>query len=123
MKFNRLVIFLIVIISSTMLFGLAGCGTGSYDTEFPLPSNVEIFTKFDDDSINYQTSLSLNELVEFYRDEFADAGYDERDINTEINDAIISIVWDGHTSGNAIVVQGVDLGDGKVNVNVRLEDI
>ncbi|MDK1080137.1 MAG: hypothetical protein QGM50_00250 [Anaerolineae bacterium] len=123
MKFNRLVIFLIVIISSTMLFGLAGCGTGSYDTEFPLPSNVEIFTKFDDDSINYQTSLSLNELVEFYRDEFADAGYDERDINTEINDAIISIVWDGHTSGNAIVVQGVDLGDGKVNVNVRFEDI
>jgi hypothetical protein len=33
------------------------------------------------------------------------------------------MVWDGHPSGKAIVVQGVDLGDGSVNVNIRLEDV
>ena len=93
------------------------------DSEFPLPSNVDNFMKLDDGSINYQTSMSLNEVVEFYRDEFAAAGYQERDITTVINDTTFSIVWDGHPSGQAIVVQGVDLGNGSVNVNVRFEDV
>jgi hypothetical protein len=73
--------------------------------------------------INYQTTMSLNEVVNFYRGAFKDAGYDERDITTVVNDTTFSIVWDGHPSGQAIVVQGVDLGDGTVNVNVRFEDV
>lgn len=97
-------------------------GSGKYDTEFPLPSKVENFTKLDNDSINYQTPMKLTDVVEFYRDEFERAGYDERDITTVINDDTFSIVWDGHPSGKALVVQGVDLGNGTLNVNVRLEE-
>jgi hypothetical protein len=33
------------------------------------------------------------------------------------------MVFDGHESGKAIVVQGVDLGDGMVNISIRLEDV
>lgn len=93
------------------------------DTDFPLPSDVQNLMDLGPGGINYQTSISLNEVVEFYRDAFANAGYDERDITTVINDTTFSIVWDGHPSGQAIVVQGVDLGDGTVNVNVRFEDV
>jgi len=97
-------------------------GSGKYDTEFPLPPKVENFMDLGDDSINYQTPMKLPEVVEFYRSEFASAGYDERDITTVINDDTFSIVWDGHPSGKALVVQGVDLGNGTMNVNVRLEE-
>jgi hypothetical protein len=97
--------------------------SGNYDTEFPMPPNVENFMDLGDGAINYQTSLGLTEVVDFYRSEFANAGYNERDITTVINDDTFSIVWDGHPSGQAIVVQGVDLGNGMVNVNARFEDV
>jgi hypothetical protein len=100
-----------------------GGGSGDFDTEFPLPSDVENYMDLGEAGINYQTSMDLNEVVEFYRGAFKGAGYDERDITTSITDTTFSIVWDGHPNGKAIVVQGVDLGDGTVNVNVRFEDV
>jgi len=33
------------------------------------------------------------------------------------------MVFDGDPSGKAVVIQGVDLGDGTVNVSMRLEDV
>jgi len=101
----------------------ASGGSVDVDTDFPLPSDVENLMDLGDGAINFQTSLSLTEVVEFYRTEFAKAGYVERPITTVINDDTFSIVWDGHPSGQAIVVQGVDLGNGTMNVNVRLEDV
>ena len=103
--------------------GLEEGTSGNYATEFPLPADVQNYTDMGSGSINYQTSMKLNDVVAFYRDAFAKAGYEERDITTVINDTTFSIVWDGHPSGQAIVVQGVDLGNGTVNVNVRLEDV
>jgi hypothetical protein len=97
-------------------------GSGSIDTEFPLPSDVQNLMDLGDGAINYQTSMNLTAVVEFYRAEFGKAGYVERPILTVINDDTFSIVWDGHPSGQAIVVQGVDLGNGTTNVNVRLEE-
>lgn len=100
----------------------APAGSGKYETEFPLPQEVENFKDMGNGVINYQTPMSLTDVVEFYRGEFELAGYDERDILTSIEDMGFSLVWDGHSSGKMIVVQGVDLGNGTVNVNVRLED-
>lgn len=97
--------------------------SGNYDTEFPLPDNVQNFMKLDENAINYQTSMKIPEVIDFYRAAFENAGYEERDITTVINDTTFSIVWDGHPSGQAVVVQGVDLGNGTTNVNVRLEDV
>ena len=98
-------------------------GSGKYDTEFPLPPKVENFIDLGDDAINYQTPMKLTDVVEFYRNEFDKAGYEERPILTVIDDNTFSMVWDGHPNGKAIVVQGVDLGDGNTNVNVRFEDV
>jgi hypothetical protein len=88
-----------------------------------MPPKVENFMDLGDDAINYQTPMKLDDVVAFYRAEFEKASYDERDITTVVNDDTFSIVWDGHPSGKAIVVQGVDLGNGTTNVNVRFEDV
>ena len=138
MKRKSIFLVLTVLMLVTLACGLFGGGgssgvgdspssssgdSGKYDTEFPLPSKVDSFTKLENGSINYQTSMKLTEVVQFYRDAFKNAGYTEREILTTIDDTTFSIVWDGHPSGKAIVVQGVDLGNGNVNVNVRFEDV
>lgn len=73
--------------------------------------------------LNYASNLSIEELVEFYRSEFTALGYTERTLLTVIQDGTVNLVFDGHPSGNAIIVQMVDLIVLGVNVNVRLEDI
>lgn len=93
-----------------------------YDTEFPLPDNVQNFTDLGDDQINFATSLTVEESIAFYRDELGKMGLTEREINTAITDDTFSMVFDGHESGKEIVVQGVDLGD-TTNINIRFEDV
>lgn len=73
--------------------------------------------------LNYASNLSIEELVEFYRSEFTALGYTERTVLTLIQDGTVNLVFDGHPSGNAIIVQMIDLIVLGVNVNVRLEDI
>lgn len=97
--------------------------TGEYNSDFPLPPAVENYLDLGGGGINFQTTMTLDEVVDFYRGAFGDAGYTEREITTVINDTTFSMVWDGHSSGQAIVVQGVDLGNGTVNVNVRFEGV
>lgn len=92
------------------------------ETEFPLPEDVENMDDLGNGAINFQTSLSLPDAVTFYRFAFMDLGYVEREINTSIEDTTFSMVFDGHESGIAIVIQGVDLGE-SVNINIRFEDI
>ena len=139
MKHNRLLLTLVVLVFASLACSLLGGGSsksgvgdspsavegesGDQAAEFPMPPKVENFTDLGDSSINYQTSMKLTEVVDFYRDQFGKAGYVERPILTVINEDTFSMVWDGHPSGKAIVVQGVDLGDGSVNVNIRLEDV
>jgi hypothetical protein len=101
----------------------AGSSTGSFDTEFPLPASVSNFTDTGDGSVNFQTNLSVEEAVAFYRDALAKAGLTERTINTAITDTTFSLVFDGDLSGKAVVVQGVDLGGGTTNINIRYENV
>jgi hypothetical protein len=92
-------------------------------TEFPLPENISNFTDLGNGAINFQTNLSITDAIAFYRDAFSKAGYTEREINTAITDETFNLVFDGHASGKAIVVQGVDLGAGSINISIRLEDV
>jgi hypothetical protein len=95
----------------------------SFDTVFPLPDDVQNFTGDGGKSpINFQTSLSLDEVIEFYRQAFTEQGLTERTILTEISDSGFSMVFDGWPSGKAVVIQGVDFGT-SINVNIRFEDV
>jgi len=96
---------------------------GTYNTEFPLPQDISNFIELGNGAINFQAKLSVKDAIGFYRDSLGKQGYKEREINTAITDATFSLVFDGHSSGKAIVVQGVDMGSGSVNINIRFEDV
>ena len=97
-------------------------GPASYDTVFPLPDDVQEFLTMGDGQINYQTGLSMDEIIEFYRQSFADMGLTERPILTVIDDSAFSLVFDGWENGKSVVLQGVDFGT-SINVNLRFEDV
>lgn len=91
-------------------------------SEFPLPDGA-INIQEVGGSTNFQVKMSLDDAMKFYVDTFTSQGYTERPILTVTSDTTFSMVFDGHESGKAIVVQGVDFGDGTVNINIRLEDV
>lgn len=93
-----------------------------YDTEFPLPEDVQNFMLIGD-QVNFATSLTVEEAIEFYRGALGDMGLTERTLNTAITETTFSMVFDGHENGKAVVVQGVDLGNGTTNINIRFEDV
>lgn len=128
MNRSRSLVFLALIGVLALACGLgggaaAGSSTGSSTTKFPLPSSVKNLTQQPNGEVNFQTSMSLKDTIKFYRDAFAKAGFKERTINTAITDTTFSLVFDGDPSGKAIVVQGVDLGGGTTNVNIRYDTV
>lgn len=98
-------------------------GSKEYDTVFPLPQDVENFTGHGGESqINFQTNLTIEEVIDYYRQAFTKENLYERDTNTTITDTAFSMIFDGHGNGKALVIQGVDLGNGKTNINIRFEE-
>ena len=93
------------------------------ETDFPLPDDASNLINMGNDIVNFQTNLSLDDAMNFYRDEFGRLGYTERDGLTVTSDTTFSMVYDGHESGKAVTVQGVDLGDGTVNISITLVDM
>jgi hypothetical protein len=100
----------------------SGGDEASAKTDFPLPDGAMNVQEMGG-STNFQVKMSLDEAMKFYMDVLTSEGYTERPILTVTSETTFSMVFDGHESGKAIVVQGVDLGDGTVNVNIRLEDV
>lgn len=100
-------------------------GSAQFDTEFPLPENVQNFMKVPqfDAGINFQTDMNLEEVVAFYREEFTLHGLSERELLTVIDDSSFSMVFDGSPNGLAVILQGVVLGPDQTNVNIRYEDL
>lgn len=102
--------------------GSGGGGTSNVETEFPLPDGAMNVQDLGG-TTNFQVKMTLDEAMKFYQDVLTKEGYTERSLLTVTSDTTFSMVFDGHESGKAIVVQGVDMGDGTVNVNIRLEDV
>ncbi|HLB47138.1 MAG TPA: hypothetical protein VJL59_08925 [Anaerolineales bacterium] len=94
---------------------------GQTSSEFPLPDDATNVVEVTG-TVNYQTGMSLEDVMTFYREAFGSQGYIERELLTVTSDTTFSFVFDGHASGKAIVVQGVDLG-GSTNVSISLQDI
>ncbi len=128
-KYQWFVALSLVVMASLACGLLGGSGSGGssssggYNTKFPLPSNVSNFTSQADGQVNFQTNLSIKDAIAFYRDAFTKQGLKERTDNTAITDTTFSMVFDGDPSGQAIVIQGVNLGSGKTNINIRYEKV
>jgi hypothetical protein len=95
----------------------------SYDTVFPLPDDVQNFVGEGGESqISFQTRLSIEEAIAFYRKVLDDAGLTEYEVLTSIQDDGFSLVFASWPSGEEVVVQGVDFDD-SVNISIRLEEV
>lgn len=92
------------------------------ETDFPMPSDAYNVTEAGGSLIFY-TKLSQEEAMAFYRAEYTSRGYTERAILTVVSDTTFSMVFDGDSSGKAVVIQSVDLGDGSRTISIRLEDV
>jgi hypothetical protein len=101
----------------------SGGDSSTVKADFPMPSDATNVMEVGNGVLNFQTKSTLDECMAFYRDEFVSGmGYKEREILTVTSETTFSMVFDGHESGKAIVVQGMDLGDGTTNISIRLED-
>ncbi|HXF84668.1 MAG TPA: hypothetical protein VNK49_04700 [Anaerolineales bacterium] len=98
-------------------------GGSAASSDFPMTEDAYNVVEFGDNGILYYTKLPLEEVIAFYRAEYTSRGYTERELLTVIEEGTFSIVFDGDPSGKAVVVQGVDLGDGSRTVSIRLEDL
>ena len=93
------------------------------ETDFPMTDDAFNVVDVGDGSLLYYTNMSLEDVLEFYRDEYTGMGYTERELLTTVSDGVFSIVFDGDPSGKAVVIQSVDLGDGSRTIAIRLEDV
>lgn len=94
----------------------------SGDSDFPMPDDASNVVSIAG-TTNFQTNLSLEEAMTFYRDVYGKQGLTERELLTVVSDGVFSLVFDGHPSGKSVVIQGVDLGDGTVNISITLQDV
>jgi len=101
----------------------SGGGGKTSDAGFPMTDDAFNVTEIGDGSRLYDTKMSLEDVMKFYRDEYSSMGYEEREILTVVSDGIFSMVFDGDPSGKAVVIQSVDLGDGSRTVSIRLESV
>lgn len=99
-----------------------GSGENTVDTDFPMTPDAYNVTQAAGSLIFY-TKLSLEDTMQFYRDEYTSKGYTEREALTTVSEGIFSMVFDGDPSGKAVVIQSVDLGDGSRTVSIRLEEV
>jgi hypothetical protein len=92
------------------------------ETEFPFPADAHTCMDLGSNGAMCQSGESLADIAAFYRAEFSAKGYTERELLTVESDAVISLVFDGHESGQTIVLQCVDLGTGSASITLRFED-
>lgn len=101
----------------------SGGSGSSVETDFPMTADAYNVTDIGDGSLLYYTNLSAEEAMDFYRAEYTAKGYTERELLTVVSDGVFSMVFDGDPSGQAVVIQSVDLGDGSRTIAIRLEDV
>lgn len=103
--------------------GTGGGGGTTTESDFPMTPDAYNVTDIGDGSLLFYTELSAEEAMDFYRQEYTAMGYTEREILTVLSDGVFSMVFDGDPSGQAVVIQSVDLGDGSRTIAIRLEDV
>ena len=96
-----------------------GAGSISRNDDLPVPPGAVIILSTID-SINYNISMSLDEVMQYYRQEFAKIGLKENTTLTVEFKGGFSMVFDDPKKGKT-VLQATELASGKVVVTIRHE--
>ena len=89
------------------------------ESEFPVTSDAfnVISTS---EMVTFQTKMSTDDLLKFYRDEFAAQGYTEDESMAITFGKTFTLAFTGHSSGKVIYVVGADAGDGSIYITITL---
>ena len=63
----------------------------------------------------------MNTMDALYQQELSEQGLTERIVLHNETETSLSMVFDGAPNGKSVVMQGVDLGGGMININIRYE--
>ena len=91
--------------------------------DFPMTQDALNLASIGDGGLVYETQMSINDVMKFYRAAYAAKGYVERKELTTVSEGNFKMAFDGDPSGQAVVVRSEDLGDGSLLITVRLEDV
>jgi len=96
-----------------------GSVTVGGESEFPKTSDASNVISAPD-MLTFQTKLSSDDVIKFYRDEFDKQGYKEDSSMAITFGKTFTLAFNGHKSGKVIYVVGADAGDGSIYVTVTL---
>jgi hypothetical protein len=99
--------------------GDSGSTTVGGKPEFPVTSDaINVVTA--SNVVTFQTKMSTDDVLRFYRDEFASQGYKEDASMAITFGKTFTLAFTGHESGKVIYVVGADGGDGSLYVTITL---
>ena len=102
--------------------GAAIASTDEFGDRYPVIDGAYDAFEIGSDFTYSLEGLSLAEVVEFYRYQASQLGFNERGQLTVISGDVVSLVFDGSDEG-ALVVQAVATEPGVVTIVLRFEDI
>lgn len=89
------------------------------DSEFPVTSDAtNVVTAAG--ALTFQTKMSTDDVLKFYRDEFTKQGYKEDPSLAITFGKTFTLAFKGHPSGKTIYVVGADAGDGSLYITITL---
>jgi hypothetical protein len=89
------------------------------ESEFPVTSDAfNVVTAAG--TLTFQTKMSSDDVLKFYRDEFTKQGYTEDESMAITFGKTFTLAFNGHSSGKVIYVVGADAGDGSIYVTITL---
>lgn len=87
--------------------------------ESPFPVTSDAFNvNSTPETVTFQTKLSPDDIVKFYRDEFGKQGLTEDASLSVVFGSTFTMTFTGHESGKNVYVAGVDAGDGSIYVTI-----
>lgn len=89
------------------------------ESEFPVPNDATNVVSAAE-MVAFQTKMSTDDVLKFYRDEFTKQGYKEDPSMAMTFGNTFTLAFNGHSSGKVIYVVGADAGDGSLYVTVTL---
>ena len=96
-----------------------GSTTVGGQSEFPMPSDATNVVSAAE-TVAFQTKMSSDDVLKFYRDEFAKQGYKEDPSMSMTFGKTFTLAFTGHKSGKVIYVVGADAGNGSLYVTITL---
>jgi hypothetical protein len=89
------------------------------ESEFPIPSDAANVVSAAG-MATFQTKMSTDDVLKFYRDEFAKQGYEEDPSLALTFGKTFTLAFKGHPSGKTIFVVGADAGDGSLYITITM---